>query len=72
MIKIEDGVPPPVRHNLSDVIRELEVDQSAYFPLEVATVDTVRATVTRIKGLFEGRDYITAKADQGVRVWRTA
>jgi hypothetical protein len=73
MITIENGVPPPVKFNLAGIIRDLEVDQSAFIPPDTASIDTVRSTVTRVKSEYEGqRDYITAKSGGGVRVWRTA
>lgn len=71
MITIESDIPPPVRLNLSDIIRGLEVDQSAYFPPEAASIDSVRSIVTKVKGEFEGaRAYVTAREADGVRVWR--
>lgn len=72
MIAISDDIPAPTRHNLAGVIKSLEIGQSAYFPTDIATVASVRATVTRIKAESEGsKDYVTARDGDGVRVWRT-
>ena len=70
MMKADTDIPPPIRPQVSSVLRTLKPGESWLF--KNLNPSSVQAIVTRISKEFDGKRRFTSErqADGNVRVWR--
>ena len=65
-----DDTPPP--QTLADRLRKIAVGKSDFIEKEVASANSVRTTIVRVKAEIDGALFTTRERPAGIQVWRLA
>lgn len=72
LMEIESAakIPPPERHPVATLVRELGRDQTRLIPR--GNYNSIKSILARLRKEYRGkREFTLQKVEGGVRVWRT-